>query len=82
MDEGQVLGVGDPVRGRGGGVEIVAFEHDTGTVMARVLDLGERRMARHDNRDGNAETAAVIGDALGVIAGRDRDHAGGRSVCR
>ena len=54
----------------------VAFEQHTGAECTGVLDLVERRGHRHHDRDRNAKAAAMIGDALGMIASRSGDHAG------
>ena len=53
----------------------LAFEHDLGAVRLRRLDLHERRRHRHDDGGGDAEPRRVVGDRLGVVAGRHGDDA-------
>jgi len=53
-----------------------------GTVLARALDLGQRREAWHDDRGRNAQALSVVGDTLGVVAGRHGDHAAGTLLRR
>ena len=57
-------------------LERVALEHDLGAEHAGVLDLRGGREARHHDDRTDAEPLRVVGDALGVIARRHRDHAG------
>src|SRR6185369_17422065 len=51
-----------------GAVEVVALEDHLGAVPARLLDLHERRVARHHDGRGNSQALRVIGHALRVIA--------------
>ncbi len=55
--------------------ETVAFDDDAGVMVRGARDLRERRARRHDDRGGDAELVRVVGDALGVVAGRRRDDA-------
>ena len=54
----------------------VAAQHDPGAQRLGAIDLRERRAGGHDDRRRDAETARMIGDALGVVAGRHRDDPG------
>ena len=58
-------------------VEGVAAQHHLGAEVARVLDLHRRGEARHDDRRRDAHPLGVIGHGLGVVAGRDGEHAAG-----
>ena len=53
----------------------LAVENDGGAERLGRLDFHERRRHRHDDGRRDGETAGVIGDRLGVIAGRHRDDA-------
>ena len=55
--------------------QVGAVQHDVGAELAAIGDLDERREARHHDRHRDAEQAAVVGDALRVVAGGGRDHA-------
>jgi hypothetical protein len=55
--------------GHAGFVERCAAEHDFGAERARVDDLGQRGVLRHDDRRDDAVGARGKGDALGVVAG-------------
>jgi hypothetical protein len=52
-----------------------AFQNDLGAKSLGCLDLHERRRDWHHDGGRNAETARVIGDSLGMVAGRHRDDA-------
>ena len=56
-------------------VEPLAMQHDMGAMAFGLGDFDHRRRHRHDDRHRNAEPAAMIGDRLGMVAGRGRDHA-------
>ena len=75
MNEHQpALGLEVPGMGMGV-VESLAVEHDGRAMALGLGDFDRRRADRHDDGDGNAEAAAMIGDRLRMIAGRGRDHA-------
>ena len=46
-----------------------------GPELLAVADLDQRRVLRHYHRGRNSEELALIGEGLGVIAGRGGDHA-------
>jgi hypothetical protein len=50
--------------------QVGAVQHDVRAELPAVGDLDQRREYRHDDGRRNAEQLRVIGDALGVIAGR------------
>ena len=58
-----------------GVVEPLAVQHDMGAMALGLGDFDHRRRHRHDDRHRNAEPPAMIGDRLGMVAGRGRDHA-------
>lgn len=75
VDEGQALRLAQP-QGVGVGVVIgVAVDDDVGAVVAGVLDLHERRAARHDDGGRHAQARGVIGQPLRMVAGRGGDDA-------
>ena len=53
----------------------LAVEHDRRAVRLGRRDLHERRRHRHHDGRRNFQPLRVIGDRLGVVAGRHRDHA-------
>ena len=53
--------------------EAAAVEHDVGAEAAAGVALDEGRKAGHDHGDGDAEQAAVVGEAERVVAGGGRD---------
>ena len=65
----QPLGLG-PAVGQG-----TAAEDHAGAVRSGALDLRERRGLGHHDRGRDAEPGGVVGDALGMVAGRHRDDA-------
>ena len=68
----------DPLlRGRRRRVEAQAGEDDLGAVALRRLELGRRRVLRHEDRCAHAVLARSPGDRLAVVAGARRDHPGG-----
>jgi hypothetical protein len=76
VDEGKPL-LGRPLLGEVRRFsEMGAVKDDPGAEAARLLNLGERRVRRHHDRGHDAKVAAVVGDALGVVARRGGDHAG------
>ena len=75
MDDGEAALLGELQAGDARVLEGVADEDDLGAEAARVLDLHARREARHDDRRRDAHALRVVGDGLGVVAGRDREHA-------
>ncbi len=81
MDEGEAAFLLE-LAGMGiGRVERVAFEHDLGAVAFGLRHFHDRRVGRHHDRRRNAQAVRVIGEALGMIARRRRDHAlGARRV--
>ena len=75
MDEGEAL-LAAVLRGEGGGLlDRLALQDHLGAVPAGVDDLHRRRVDRHDDGGRDAEPVGVVGDALGVVAGRHGDHA-------
>ena len=84
MDDGVAALLGELQAGDARVLEGVADEDDLGAEAARVLDLHARGEARHDDRRRDAHALRVVGDRLGVVAGRDREHAlgalGGREL--
>ena len=58
-----------------GVVEGVAVQHDLGPQVAHRLDLDARRGNGHDDRGAQTPTRRRQRHALGVVAGRHRDHA-------
>ena len=76
MHEHEPTLVRQRVRDAGRVLERFALEHHLGAEGARVLDLRAGREARHHDDGADAEPLGVVGDALGVIARRHRDHAG------
>ena len=79
MDQHKPPLAGERVGGLAGGGEAVALQHDLGAERLGAVDLDEGRALGHHDRRRDAEPAGVIGDALGVVAGRHRDDAGARS---
>ena len=75
MDDGEAALLGELQAGDARVVEGVAVEHDLGAEAARVLDLHARGEARHDDRRRDAQPLGVVRDRLGVVAGRDGEHA-------
>ncbi len=59
----------------GGSLERFPVQDHLGAMLARVLRFHLRRAFRHDDGGRDAEAAGVVGDALGVIAGRHGDDA-------
>ena len=82
MDEGQAVALGDLPGMAGRILDALALEHHPGTEAPRVLDLHERRVARHDDGRRDAQAPRVVGDALRMIAGGHGDHARGRLLGR
>ena len=58
-----------------GVVEPLAMQHDMGAMAFGLGDFDHRRRHRHDDRHRDAEAPAMIGDRLGMVAGRRGDHA-------
>ncbi|KAG0920185.1 hypothetical protein G6F32_015723 [Rhizopus arrhizus] len=58
-----------------GVVEGVARQHHFGAEAARVGHLDRRREARHHDHGGHAHALRMVSHALGMVAGRYRDHA-------
>ena len=54
---------------------VAIIEHHFGAPGAGVVDLDRRRVGRHDDGGGGAHGVGRGGDALGVIARREGDHA-------
>ncbi len=75
MHPGQAALARDPSRRAAAPRDGLAVEHDLGAVGPGRRDLHERRRHRHHHGRRNAERCGVIGDRLGVVAGRHRDHA-------
>ena len=75
MDEGQVALGRDLAREHRRVLDRIALEHDLGAELRGLLDLHERRQARHHDGRRNPEPRRVAGHALGMIAGRHGDHA-------
>ncbi len=73
---GKLLGEGTRL------VELIAVQHHVRPEHPRLLDLGVRRRARHDDGGRHAEPAAVTGKGLGMIAGRHGDDALGSLLFR
>lgn len=46
------------------------MENHLGPELARILDLDVRRMARHDHGGEDTQLLGVIGNGLGMVAGR------------
>ena len=82
VDEGEPLLLLEPAGVSGGVLEPLAVQDHPGTVLARALDLGQRREARHDDRGRNAQALGMVGDTLGVVAGRHGDDAAGALLRR
>ncbi len=82
MDHGQVVRLAVRAGEFGRLLQRGSGNHDLGAVTPGVLDFHHRRPHRHHDGGGNAEQAGVIGHALGVIAGRHRDHAASPLVRR
>ena len=76
VDKGQAVFAGERLCRFARSGEAVAFEHDLGAERFGVIDFDERRALGHDDRRRDAETPRMIGDALGMVAGRHRDDAG------
>ncbi len=69
---------GDLLRPRLRLAQGLAGQHHLGAERLGVGDLEEGGVLGHDDSGGNAEPRRVIGDGLGVIAGRHGDHAAAR----
>ena len=82
VDEGEPLLLLEPAGVGGGVLEPLAVQDDPGTVLAGALDLGQRREARHDDRGRDAQALGMVGDTLGVVAGRHGDDAAGALLRR
>ena len=75
MDERQPVARGE-LLGFGARLgQVGAVQHDAGAELAAVGHLDQRRELRHHHGHRDAEQAAVVGDALRVIAGGRGDHA-------
>lgn len=74
MNENQPFIAGERVGRLAGGSEAVALEHDLGAVRLGAIDLDERRALGHHDRRRDAEPPGVVGDPLGMVAGRHRNH--------
>ena len=57
--------------------DALAVEHDFGAMRLRRLDLHEWRRHRHHDGGRNPQARGMIGNGLGVVAGRHGDHAAG-----
>ena len=82
VDEGQTVARRQPRRldlGLGDGL---AGEHDMGAEGARRRHLHVGRRLGHDDGRGDAEPGRMVGDRLGVVAGRHGDDAGGALLGR
>ena len=75
MDEGEAFALRDGMRPLARIGEALALEDHGRAMGARALDLHERRQGRHDDRRRDAEALGVVGDRLGVVAGRHGDDA-------
>jgi hypothetical protein len=76
-DRGEIFLLRDPSRLHRGLVEDRAREHDPRAVATGVRHLDERRGLGHDDRGGNAQAPAVVGDPLGVVARAGGDDPAG-----
>ena len=76
MDEGEALAVGQQRRVRARLGQVRAVQHHAGAELAAVGHLDQRRELRHDDGDRDPQQAAVVRDALRMVAGRDGDDAG------
>ena len=75
VDVGAAL-VGGQAGGLGRGLgDALAPQHDRGPQLAGALHLHEGRVGGHDDRGVDAEPGGVVGDGLGVVAGRHGHHA-------
>ena len=68
------------VRERQAVVDRAAADVDDRALAARGLDLGQRRVVGHEDLARHAAGAGGGGEALGVVAGRRGDHAGGAAA--
>ena len=75
MHHRQIVRLAIFARELAGLLQRLAGDDGLGAMAPGVLDLHHRRADRHHDAGGNAEPVRVIGDALGVIARRHRDHA-------
>jgi hypothetical protein len=57
-----------------GRIVAVAFDDHGRAERPGLLDFHERRAARHDDGHRHVQALAMVGEALGVVAGRSRDH--------
>ena len=76
VDKGQALFARERLCRFARGGKAVASEHDLGAERFGVIDFDERRALGHDDRRRDAETPRMVGDTLGMVAGRHRDDAG------
>ncbi len=75
MDERQAAARREVAGERRRVTQLFAMQDHLRPVRLRVLDLHERRVRRHHDRDRYAEALAVIRHGLGMIARRHRDDA-------
>ena len=76
VDKAQTAFAGKRLCGYARGSKAIASEHDGGAKSLGMVDLDKRRALGHDDRRRDGEALCVIGDTLGVVAGRHRDDAG------
>ena len=74
-DKDKAFLVAQPVRLLGRAGEVQALDHHGRAMGPGAVRLHEGRAFRHDDGHGNAQPGAVIGQGLGVVAGRGRHHA-------
>ena len=68
----------------GDGLAILAVavvQHDLGAVGLGALALGQRRVRRHHDGRRHAQDLRRLGNALGMVAGGERDDAAGALSC-
>jgi len=75
VDEAQALARCEHQRVVAGLVEVVAMQHDLGAEAARAFHLHHRGRHRHHDDGTQAQALRVVGQALGVVAGRRGDDA-------
>ena len=77
VDEGPALVLGEPQRLGRRPRRCPRRQHDPGAQLPGALHLHERRVGRHDDGGVDAEPGGVVGDGLGVVAGRHGHDARG-----